>query len=89
MSTQPDFNEDPGWQPLDHNQVYSPEEWQAYEQQRLAEMEKLRREGKVSTSFEWEACSSVNSIYLFIYFFACLQLPPDHGYYPAQPVSTF
>lgn len=47
MSLRPEFNEDPGWQPLEDQQIYSPDELRVFEQQRLAEIEQLRKEGKV------------------------------------------
>lgn len=49
MSLQPEFNEDPGWQPLEEQQIYTQEELQAYERQRLAELEMLRNNGQVIT----------------------------------------
>ncbi|XKL63522.1 hypothetical protein PGB90_005886 [Kerria lacca] len=47
MSLRPEFNEDPGWQPLEDQQIYSPDELRVFEQQRLAEIEQLRKEGKI------------------------------------------
>lgn len=49
MSLQPEFNEDQGWQPLEDQQIYTQEELQAYERQRLAELEMLRNNGQVIT----------------------------------------
>lgn len=47
MSLQPEFNEDQGWQPLEDQQIYTQEELQAYERQRLAELEMLRNNGQI------------------------------------------
>ncbi len=48
MSLKPEFNEDSGWQPIDDQQIYSPEELRAYEQQRQHEIEQMMKEGKVT-----------------------------------------
>lgn len=50
MSQKPEFNEDPGWKPIDDQQIYTQDEWLAFERQRLAEIEQLKKEGKVSSS---------------------------------------
>lgn len=48
MSLRPEFNEDPGWETLDDQPVYSPEELAAFEKQRKEEIDYLIKSGKVN-----------------------------------------
>ncbi|KAI5701872.1 hypothetical protein M8J76_004499 [Diaphorina citri] len=47
MTRRQEFNQDPGWKPIDQEQVYSQAEVEAYERQRQAEVDRLVREGKI------------------------------------------
>lgn len=47
MSLRPEFNEDPGWDPIDEQKVYSPEEMAAFEKARKEYIEEMIRQGKV------------------------------------------
>ncbi|KAK7602514.1 hypothetical protein V9T40_008103 [Parthenolecanium corni] len=51
MSQKPEFNEDPGWKPIDDQQIYTQDEWLAFERQRLAEIEQLKKEGKLPQDY--------------------------------------
>lgn len=61
MSQKPEFNEDPGWKPLEDQQIYSQDEWYAFERQRIAEIEQLKKEGKVSST--WKMLPYVGKIF--------------------------
>lgn len=43
-----DFNSDPGWESLDQQQVYTPEEYHKFEMQRQHEIEAMIADGRVS-----------------------------------------
>lgn len=43
-----DFNSDPGWESLDQQQVYTPEEYHKFELQRQHEIEAMIADGRVS-----------------------------------------
>ncbi|XP_065226346.1 nucleobindin-2-like isoform X2 [Planococcus citri] len=47
MSLRPEFNEDTGWDPIDEQKVYSPEEMAAFEKARKDYMDEMIRQGKI------------------------------------------
>ncbi|XP_023943495.2 nucleobindin-2 isoform X2 [Bicyclus anynana] len=42
-----DFNQDEGWKPIDENQIYTQQEYEAYERRRLEELHYLQQRGLV------------------------------------------
>lgn len=49
QTKKPDFQRDEGWQGLDEQQIYSQQEYEAYERRRQEEIQKMVAKGMVST----------------------------------------
>uniref|UniRef100_A0A8D8S0G7 Nucleobindin-2 n=1 Tax=Cacopsylla melanoneura TaxID=428564 RepID=A0A8D8S0G7_9HEMI len=71
MTRRQEFQQDPGWKPIDQEQVYSQAEVEHYERQRQAEVDRMVREGRLP---------SVPPQY------AHYGGHPQQGYHPGQPV---
>jgi len=48
QTKKPDFTQDQGWQGLDEQQIYSQQEYEAYERRRQEEIQKMIAKGMVS-----------------------------------------
>jgi len=47
QTKKPEFERDPGWEPLDEQQIYTQDEYMEFERRRQQEIERLIREGKL------------------------------------------
>ncbi|XP_054275042.1 nucleobindin-2 isoform X2 [Macrosteles quadrilineatus] len=71
QTKKPEFERDPGWEPLDEQQIYTPDEYAEFERRRQQEIERLIREGKLQPPPMYHAPPPPN------YY-------PPQGYHPNQ-----
>lgn len=51
QTRKPEFEKDQGWETLDQQQLYTPEEYALFERKRQEEVDRLIQEGKVCIIF--------------------------------------